>query len=281
MKKNILVLLLIVAVFNFCACADAVTDSIDTTENNDTTIPLPDDEVIAPDISDGVINGYLRETVHTSGLVIKEKKYETEEKDYYLLHVSNPTGQNRGVTVKMDFFDENGVLIEKAVQSYDWFAAGYEKYFLFRPYYKFDNCSYEIEVEDTDEDVPVIRVSCGRIETASFYSTMNGVEMMVPYSVIPITFEREEDTFPTTISMCSIIVLDKNGELYDICSSRCYSELGSESSWTVKSYEVFETGKGISSFDSFDRQNTYLTLVPIITHADIHEYGHYDEYYGK
>ncbi len=104
----------------------------------------------------------------TGSFVIKLAKYDynnTIEKQntYYggndygdvsiaVLDVTNKTDKNYSVKITGKYLDENGNVLKTETQEWDQFAAGWQKYFLFRPHMQFDRFEYTVETTEYSGD---------------------------------------------------------------------------------------------------------------------------------
>ena len=110
----------------------------------------PADDTTAPTFVD-VIKDYDKiDDSSTEGFTVKAKKYDYEENNIVLLSVENQTESNYTVTVDMIYYDDGGNEIIKESQSFEGFAANWQKYFMFKPDRAFSSYEYKITTEDFD-----------------------------------------------------------------------------------------------------------------------------------
>jgi len=265
--KRVTIFLLIIEMFiSMLGCSV----QHELSEHKETTDIKPEDdmaEMSVTTISDDLIGNYDKQTRYDEGVVINEKSYRTEEKDYLLLQVENISEKNRRVEIVVRYFDVNGDVIEQQAQRYDWFSSGYKKYFLFRPYYHFTEYEYDILVVDTEDPVPVITFEFDRVDIQMIdYGGYSDV--VAPVANMRLSLSRTDDDLPTAILAFSLLILDENKDFYDVCCSNynMLSKANKEADISVSDY--FTTGNGPASLDYIDELNTKLTFIPIITYAE-------------
>ena len=207
MKKSISVVLLIaftlLTLFG-CNNTDTPTNTPDDTDNDPT-----------PAFVD-VIKDYDKiDDSSTEGFTVKAKKYDYEENNLVLLSVENQTENNYTVTVDMTYYDDGGNEITKESQSFEGFAANWQKYFLFKPDKAFSSYEYKLTTENfsgeclgnkftykfagVKEDRGVIAydeisVTYGRIIYGSFLYSYDYPELL-GYKFTPILFDNKGDLF--------------------------------------------------------------------------------------
>ena len=64
-----------------------------------------------------------------------------------ILDITNETNQNYSITINGKYLDKNGTVLKTETQKWDQFEAGLQKYFLFKPWMKFERFEYDIEIE--------------------------------------------------------------------------------------------------------------------------------------
>ncbi len=69
-----------------------------------------------------------------------------------ILDITNETDKHYSVTIKGSYLDKDGKVLKTETQEWDQFAAGWQKYFLFRPEMAFDKFTYTIETEEFKGD---------------------------------------------------------------------------------------------------------------------------------
>ena len=201
MKKSISVILLIsLMLLTLIGCSNTDTPADDTT---------------APTFVD-VIKDYDKiDDSSTEGFTVKAKKYDYEENNLVLLSVENQTENNYTVTVDMTYYDDGGNEITKESQSFEGFAANWQKYFLFKPDKAFSSYEYKLTTENfsgeclgnkftykfagVKEDRGVIAydeisVTYGRIIYGSFLYSYDYPELL-GYKFTPILFDNKGDLF--------------------------------------------------------------------------------------
>ena len=135
MKKFISVILMISFILlTLIGCSNQTPDDTD----NDPTPAFVD-----------VIKDYDKiDDSSTEGFTVKAKKYDYEENNIVLLSVENHSKNNYTVTVDMAYYDAGGNEITKESQSFEGFAANWQKYFLFQPSKTFASYEYTLVTEE-------------------------------------------------------------------------------------------------------------------------------------
>lgn len=143
MKKYLSVLLLIsLLLVSMVSC-----NNVETPQNNpsDTTATNSDS---TPVFTDSIKDYDMVDDSSTEGFIIKAKKYKYEDNNVLLLNVKNTTKTNYSVSVSVDFCDSTGNTVKTESQTFEGYAAGYEKLFLFEPQITFDSYTYKVTVEE-------------------------------------------------------------------------------------------------------------------------------------
>ena len=162
------------------------------------------------------------ETHDWSGeFVVTEKKYEYKEKNFMLLNVTNDTGKNCNLTITGTFYDEAGNVVRIQQQTYRNHPTGWNNYFIFYPDMKFDTFSYEVSVEEYENNTPLDSVFSYNGDTLSDRVTVGwipGVYWDQDPDGTPILSYRM--TRSGTHLECETkifghaLVLDENGDVY-------------------------------------------------------------------
>lgn len=222
----------------------------------------PAEEEVPEDIKffdDDVIKNYDTETVYENVFAVKEKKLIHDDKEILLLRVENTTDKTYSASITVNYHDENGKVIKTQVQSYDWFVAGYYKYFLFRPGKSFENYSYDIEFAESDGEVPII--TCGVISSnvsASYIGYLDE-NMLVPHFTYKLC-TKNEGGFPVQLVL-ACLEFDENGELFDIRNSGMPVRL-MDDEYLVKSIEGYNSLEdGLDNAYRFDKESEVLVII--------------------
>ena len=211
MKKYISLLLAVMLTTSLFACSP-------THGQGDGTAPPPidsyDTERQFPVETEDESN-----TVAT-GFTVKEKLYDFKGENVLIFHVANESTQNYTLKLRVTYKDENGNAVGKKAQTVRGFAAGHEKYMMFRPGVEFETYTYTL-VADPFE---------GECTDHWFNATYAYMEECVSYPFplpegfvlgkrypglrlymnLHFTGTKAVDITPT------YILLDKNGDIYDI-----------------------------------------------------------------
>lgn len=82
------------------------------------------------------------------GFEVRAKKYAFEGNNLLLLDTENKTDTNYTVGIMVKYYDKNGKTLKTETQTFEGYAAGYRKYFLFNPGITFDSYNYKVITED-------------------------------------------------------------------------------------------------------------------------------------
>ncbi len=155
-----------------------------------------------------------------AGFTVKEKLYDFKGENVLIFHVSNESEQNYTLKLRVTYKDENGKTVGKKAQTVRGFAAGHEKYMMFRPGVEFETYTYTLEADPfTGECLDqLFSATYAYIDECISYPfpVTDGFVMGKKYPGLRLymnfyfTGTKTVDITPT------YILLDKNGEIYDI-----------------------------------------------------------------
>lgn len=176
----------------------------------------------------------------SGGFVVKLAKYDyndTIEKQntYYggtdygdvsiaILDVTNETNKNYSVKITGKYLDENGKVLKTETQEWDQFAAGWQKYFLFRPHMQFDRFEYTVETTEYSGD-------CWKCGYSIPFASLTTENRMVRPDAIDdpnVTFvegllanvvETVDTPFPIIVGIQYIVLFDASGQVIEISQS--------------------------------------------------------------
>lgn len=230
----------------FLRCALAERKPPETpSEIPDANLSYNDTEVIVPggessDNEDSEAASTDQPTQQSGGFVVKLAKYDynnTIEKQNDLLSrhdtnygdvsiaildVTNETDKNYSVKIVGKYLDENGKVLKTETQEWDQFAAGWQKYFLFRPRMQFDRFEYTVETTEYNGDC----WKCGY--SIPFASLITDNRMIRPvdldYPGIPSSVEglrvnvREivDIPFRGIVSIGYLVLFDASGQVIGV-----------------------------------------------------------------
>lgn len=157
-----------------------------------------------------------------AGFTVKEKLYDFKGENVLIFHVTNESTQNYTLKLRVTYKDESGKAVGKKAQTVRGFAAGHEKYLMFRPGVEFETYTYTLEAEPFEGECvdQLFRSTYAYIDECISYpfpatdefdkgKTYPGLRLYMTFS---FTGTKTVDITPT------YILLDKNGEIYDIFS---------------------------------------------------------------
>lgn len=155
-----------------------------------------------------------------AGFTVKEKLYDFKGENVLIFHVTNESTQNYTLKLRVTYKDESGKAVGKKAQTVRGFAAGHEKYLMFRPETEFETYTYTLEAEPFDGeclDQLFSATFVDIVECSSYpFPVPDGFELGKKYPGLRLymnfnfTGTKAVDITPT------YIILDKNGDIYDI-----------------------------------------------------------------
>ena len=155
-----------------------------------------------------------------TGFTVKEKLYDFKGENVLIFHVSNESAQNYTLKLRVTYRDENGKAVDKKVQTVRGFAAGHEKYLMFRPGEEFETYTYTLEAEPFEGECldQLFSATYAYIDECFSYPmpVPDGFDMGKKYPGLRLymnfSFTGTKEVKITT----TYVLLDKNGEIYDI-----------------------------------------------------------------
>ena len=233
MKKiTVFLLTLLLACSTMMGCQqDNPEDTTDRSEVNqqESTDDKDDTDETLPPFED-VITEYDQDDSQ-QGFSIKGKRYTYKGNavmeqwapnvypagEVLLLHVTNETDTNYSATLTVTYLGENGEKIKTEKQTFEQFAAGYQRYFLFTP--KSDYVSYTCELSLTQYtgEIYVDKISCEFADLERMDYWIEALLMQDDYTKYPSILARFRfNLLPhPEMSMSRIcIIFDNEGEIY-------------------------------------------------------------------
>jgi len=215
MKKLTALLLAIVLLCSaLIGCKQEATEEKDQTETD----------------QDAILTEYdYSDTQH--GFNIKGKKYYYKGHEHVerypagevlILNVTNETTDNYEVSLAVSYFDQNGEKIKTERQEFQYFSAGYQRYFIFYPEVKFDSYTCELELgeyigepffEYMSMSMEISSIS--RIDIPSLKKIMVGDYTKYP-TILLSTIVRFKQARPKMILSYRAIVFNNIGEIYTL-----------------------------------------------------------------
>ena len=208
MKKTLSVLLLLSLMFlSFTACSNtgAPTNTPgDTTDGDSGSVPAFVDQIKDYDKVDDS---------STEGFVIKSKKYDYEGNNVVILNLENQSENNYTVTVNMTYCDGAGNTLGEDLQSFEGFAANWQKYFVFEPNKPFDSYTYEIALEEYSGEcyAQYVDISFGQLEEA--WTEVEGDTVTKYPSIISTCYPKNSSGYQLMTGY-HLVVIDNTGKIF-------------------------------------------------------------------
>lgn len=157
-----------------------------------------------------------------AGFTIKEKLYDFKGENVLIFHVSNESEQNYTLKLRVTYRDENGEAVGKKQQTVRGFAAGHEKYMMFRPGVEFETYTYTLEAEPFEGECldQLFSATYAYIDECVSYPMPlpDGFDMTKKYPGLRLYMNISFTGTKAVKLTPTYILLDKNGEIYDIFS---------------------------------------------------------------
>ncbi len=155
-----------------------------------------------------------------AGFTVKEKLYDFKGENVLIFHVSNESEQNYTLKLRVTYKDENGKTVGKKAQTVRGFAAGHEKYMMFRPGVEFETYTYTLEAEPFGGECvdQLFNATYAYIEECVSYPMPlpDGFDMTKKYPGLRLYMNLYFTGTKSVKLTPTYILLDKNGEIYDI-----------------------------------------------------------------
>ena len=152
------------------------------------------------------------------GIVVRERKYTYHETDLVIFQVENTTERAYSVTISGTFYDETGEELGTDSKTFEEFASGHQRYFLFSPGFVFERFEYKVETTKHSSDCPAALL------TAEFAGLREGYapgtnEVKTQPAVLGGVIIRNNSKACLDIGIQYLIIFDENGEIFSISTS--------------------------------------------------------------
>lgn len=155
-----------------------------------------------------------------TGFTVKEKLYDFKDESVLIFHVANESKQNCTLKLRITYRDENGKAVGKKAQTVRGFAAGHEKYMMFRPGIEFATYTYTLEAEPFEGECldQLFSATYAYMEECVSYPmpVPDGFSMAKKYPGLRLFMNISYTGTKAVKITPTYILLDKNGEIYDI-----------------------------------------------------------------
>ena len=221
-KLLIFIFITLLLVLPLTACGDTPADT--TPSGSD---PTPGNNIPA--------SNYYRITDDTKteqGFRLTGKKYTYKNKDCLLVDVENQTDKNYTVSLRVHYFDAEGKEIKSQKQVFSGWSAGYQKYFFFQPSINFAAYTYTLELTEYTGECyaqEYIAAVSSHIKEYKDYNSDHSVE----YRALGVRVESKNISTQALVIKGYFIILDKNGDIHFISSSRSLTKQPSSEEWTT------------------------------------------------
>ena len=162
----------------------------------------------------------LTGTEKSGEFVVSGEKYTYKNKDVLLLNVENQTEKNYDVTAVVHYFDAEGNEIKSQKQTFDGWASGYQNYFLFQPSIIFETFTYDLELEEIEEEECyskyIAATFAGLKEKKAYVTELIQQDDYTKWSIINADFKWENKSINSLNISVTYIVIDANKNIYHI-----------------------------------------------------------------
>lgn len=156
----------------------------------------------------------------SGGIAVRERKYSYRETNLMILQVENTTDRAYSVTVSGTFFDESGNALGTASKTFEEFAAGHQRYFLFRPGFAFERFEYEVETTKHSGDCPAALLTAEFVGLRQGYApSYETTSLKTVPTILGGMTVRNDSKVSLDIGIQYLIVFDENGEIFSISTS--------------------------------------------------------------
>lgn len=172
------------------------------------------------------IRDYENVTTTDDGTFIgKDKLYTYQKNNIAIIRLENVSDKNYTVTIAGKYLDASGNEIKTETQTFEGFAAGWSNYFMFKPDVTFSDFTYTLT---TKEYVGECKFSAqsqayfGQIRETKMYNMdtyQQGDRKQYPTILADFYYENCADVQMRN----TLILLDKNGEIYTMQTYGCSS----------------------------------------------------------
>jgi len=134
-----------------------------------------------------------------------------------LLHVTNETDTNYSATLTVTYLGENGEKIKTEKQTFEQFAAGYQRYFLFTPESDYASYTCELSLTQYTGEIYVDKISCefANLEERDFWiDALQMQDDLTKYPSVLANFTVKQLPHPELKISRIIIIFDNTGEIY-------------------------------------------------------------------
>ena len=199
----------------------------------------------------------------TGGIVARERKYTYLETDLMILQVENSTDKAYAVTISGTFYDENGEELGTASKTFEEFASGHQRYFLFRPGFVFDRFDYTVETAKHSSDCPASLLTAEFVGLKDGYAPgSNGAKTQL--SILGGLVLKNESDVVLDIGVQYLILFDEKGEIFSISPSGTKQNIepdGDEENEPLYSFLVYQQAEKISEWPEAIRENARGIIV--------------------
>lgn len=152
------------------------------------------------------------------GIVVRERKYTYNETDLMLLQVENTTDRAYSVTVLGIFYDEAGEVLGAESKTFEDFAPGHQRYFLFNPGFEFERFECEVETIKHSDDCPASLLTAEFVGLRQGYAPGTGGMKTQP-AILGGVVIRNGSKVSLDIGIQYLILFDENGGIFSISTS--------------------------------------------------------------
>ncbi len=152
------------------------------------------------------------------GIVVSERKYTYNETDLMLLQVKNTTDRAYSVTISGTFYGKELEKPETASKTFEDFASGHKRYFLFNPGFRFERFEYKVETTKHSGDCPSALLTAEFVGLREGYAPGTGGMKTQP-TILGGVVIRNGSKVSLDIGIQYLILFDENGEIFSVSTS--------------------------------------------------------------
>lgn len=154
------------------------------------------------------------------GIVIRERKYTYRETNLMILQAENTTDRAYSVTVSGTFYDKTGKELGTASKTFEEFAAGHQRYFLFCPGFAFEKFDYKVETTKRSGDCPAALLTAEFVGLRQGYApSFETAAMKTQPTILGGMTIRNDSNVSLDIGIQYLIIFDENGGIFSISTS--------------------------------------------------------------
>ena len=206
MRKTIHFILLITLILTLVGC--------NVTGNEDSSALVPQEHLNNSYDSESRIE--VDSKTEGSDFLIKLKKYDYYDGNVMVLDVTNETENNYTVTITGNYLDKDGDILQNETQTFEGFAAGYQKYFIFMPKIKFDSFTYTIETKNFNGECLANNLNIENKPLRKIKAILDEAPYHTMYPILITDVDFENKNKCDVHFVATTLIFDNKGNLFHI-----------------------------------------------------------------